>query len=263
VYQWVEESLVLSGARWVAATTDDYAKHSALRRTPAEKVVVLPNGVDTTVFRPERNTDALRARYGLSEDEPIVLFVGGLDTAHYFKGIPILLQSIARLPGVRVLVIGEGDLRPSYREMAHQSGLEERVQFTGHVSQEELPLHYNLADVVVLPSTTRGEAFGMVLIEAMACGIPVVASNLPGVRSVVEDGVNGRLVPPGDATALVEALRALLADSEMRQRMGRDGRMKTERIYDWRLIGLQLERLYLQALGISGESPVALERRAG
>jgi glycosyltransferase involved in cell wall biosynthesis len=116
------------------------------------------------------------------------------------------------------------------------------------VSALSLPLHYALSDVVVLPSTTRGEAFGLVLLEAMASGIPVVASHLPGVRAVVDHGRNGLLVPPGDSSALAAAIADLLGDPARRVRMGHDGRRKVESVYDWRLLASQLEQLYLRAL---------------
>jgi glycosyltransferase involved in cell wall biosynthesis len=100
----------------------------------------------------------------------------------------------------------------------------------------------------VLPSTTMGEAFGVVLLEAMACGKPVIASNLPGVRSVVDDGRDGLLVQPGDAADLGQKLELLLADVHGRSEMGLRGRKKVEDQYDWPLIVPRLEKLYAEVL---------------
>jgi glycosyltransferase involved in cell wall biosynthesis len=246
-YRYLER-LVLRRARWVAATTDDYAQHSDLHDFPRDRLTEMPNGVDIETFRPGLDAGELRRRYRLHERDRIVLFVGALDRAHYFKGVPLLLTAVARLSDIRLLIVGEGDLRRSYEQAAAAAGLNGRVRFVGAVSDRELPLHYALSDVVVLPSTTRGEAFGLVLLEAMASGIPVVASHLPGVRAVVDHGRNGLLVPPGDSSALAAAIADLLGDPARRVRMGHDGRRKVESVYDWRLLASQLEQLYLRAL---------------
>src|SRR5205814_1893675 len=161
---------------------------SRLAAQPPERLVELPNGVDVERFRPGLASGELRARYGLARMEQVVLFVGGLDRAHYFKGLPVLLRALARLPkDVALLVVGDGDRREAYARLARAAGLGRRVRFAGSVADAELPRHYALADLVVLPSTTRGEAFGLVLLEAMACSRAVVASRLPGVQAVVDD----------------------------------------------------------------------------
>jgi glycosyltransferase involved in cell wall biosynthesis len=116
------------------------------------------------------------------------------------------------------------------------------------VPAADLPAHYALCDLLALPSTTMGEAFGLVLLEAMATAKPVVASNLPGVRSVVADGADGLLVRPGDAADLAAKLRVLLDDPARRMEMGRRGRQKVEAHYDWPVVIPRLARVYDQAL---------------
>jgi len=111
--------------------------------------------------------------------------------------------------------------------------------------------YYRLAQVTVLPSVTMGEAFGLVLLESMACGTPVIASNLPGVRSVVRDGVDGFLVAPGDAEELGRKMRVLLDDSSQRRAMGKAGRDKVVERYSWEHIGARLAVIYEQMLGIT------------
>lgn len=244
---------VLTRARKVLATSRDYAEASRLSellRTRPGAVGVLPNGVDVERFHPNVNVGDLRARYGLDPEDRIVLFVGGLDRAHYFKGIPVLLEAVARVPDTRVklLLVGDGDLRPAYQGQAAALGLEKRVLFCGRVPDDALPAHYALCDLLALPSTTLGEAFGLVLLEAMACGKPVIASNLPGVRSVVSDGETGLLVTPGDAHDLTEKLCTLLDSPVRRQEMGARGRAIVEKTYAWRRIIPRLVAIYEEVL---------------
>lgn len=247
---------ILHGARRVLATSADYARHSRLapllRHHPTHppRVGVLPNGVDVQHFAPRTDTACLRLRYGIPPDAPVLLFVGALDRAHYFKGVAVLLQALARLPNpcVHLLVVGSGDLQPAYARRAAELGMAARVSFCGRVPAADLPTYYSLADLLVLPSTTRGEAFGMVLIEALACATPVIASNLPGVRSVVAHGSDGLLVPPANPHALAQAISVLLSNPARRQAMGARGRAKVQQQYAWQVIIPQLEQIYREVL---------------
>lgn len=244
---------LLAGARLVMATSLDYARHSRLAPLLGRgNVVELPNGVDTRRFHPAPADRALRAAHGIGDGERVVLFVGSLDRAHYFKGVDVLLRAFAMLGALpaRLLVVGRGDLRPQYQAQAAALGIMERVCFDDGVADAELPAHHRLADVLVLPSTTRGEAFGVVLLEAMAGGVPVVASDLPGVRSVVTSTDGGLLAPAGDADATAAALRLLLTDERLRQDMGRRGQAAVGRLYAWPRVIDELEAIYRRALGL-------------
>ncbi|MBC7261710.1 MAG: glycosyltransferase family 4 protein [Chloroflexi bacterium] len=244
---------ILERASKVLATSWDYARSSRLRellqRKPAA-VDELPNGVDTERFHPAVDARALRAHYGLAADERVVLFVGALDRAHFFKGVAVLLQALAHVRDrhVRLLIVGDGNLRPAYERHASLLGLDKRVIFCGRVSDAELPAHYALCDLLVLPSTTMGEAFGLVLLEAMACGKPVIASNLPGVRSVVHDGKDGLLAQPGDVHDLADKMRMMLDDPRRRHEMGELGRAKVEEKYAWHKIIPRLAQVYEEVL---------------
>jgi glycosyltransferase involved in cell wall biosynthesis len=153
--------------------------------------------------------------------------------------------------------VGDGDLRPHYEQLTNELGLSERIRFAGRVAGHDLPSVYRAADFLVLPSETRGEAFGVVLLEAMASGRPVIATHLPGVRSVVSDGIDGLLVPPGNHRALSAAIAKLAALSpECRQHMGLAGRRKVEAEYGWERIGDRLEALYREV-----EAEIAGARR--
>ncbi|NCC37312.1 MAG: glycosyltransferase family 1 protein [Chloroflexia bacterium] len=246
--------MTLRSAACLLFTSKDYgyASHSRpLVHASSVCIRELPNGVDVNTFAPGSGV-ALRQRLGVGTAQPLVLLVGGLDRAHYFKGVSILLHALAALPSsVQAMIVGDGDLRSDYEATAAQLGLAERVAFVGRVSDAELPEYYRAADVTVLPSTTMGEAFGLVLIESLACATPVVASNLPGVRTVVEHGNDGVLVPPGDVTALTTALDVLLGNPGQRKAMGRCGRAKVLARYAWPIIGTRLEQIYAEVLGQS------------
>ena len=160
-----------------------------------------------------------------------------------------MLRALADLPDVSAILVGTGELVPSYERLAVDLGLGRRVVFAGRVDKDALPAYYRAADLLVLPSETAGEAFGMVLLEAMACGRAVVASDLPGVRSVVSHGRDGLLVPPRNVDALGAAITEVARmPAEARMRMGLAGRAKVEREYDWARIGDLLESLYADAM---------------
>ena len=159
-----------------------------------------------------------------------------------------LIEAMSRLRETdyrwRLVVVGSGELASAYRDLAAQLNIGSKTVFTGYVPGELLPQYYQLADVAVLPSVDASEAFGLTLVEAMACARPVVATNLPGVRSVVSDGQNGLLVNPKDADDLASKIHYLLANPAVGQQFGQAGRRKVEQQYDWRIIGKQLDELY-------------------
>ena len=243
---------LLRRATRLCPTSLDYFQQSrfaCLLERGDGQVVELPNGVDDGRFQPGPIDVAERARRQLPRDGFVVVFVGGMDRAHFFKGVPLLLRALTSLPDVSALMVGDGDLRSDFVELAAELGIADQVRFTGRVPDRHLPAIYRAGDVTILPSWTAGEAFGLVLIEAMACGRPVIASDLPGVRTVVSDGEDGLLVPPGDETALAAAIRSMAAlPPERRLAMGMAGRSKVEARYSWERIGDRLEALYLDVL---------------
>jgi glycosyltransferase involved in cell wall biosynthesis len=240
--------LVLRRAARLCPTSLDYLRHSAVADLGAamgSRVVPLPNGVDLERFRVVPADPSARRGFGLPPEGAVVLFVGAMDHAHHFKGVPTLLEALQRTPEASALLVGDGELRPDYERRAAALGIEGRVRFAGRIATDRLVDAYRAADVLVLPSVTRGEAFGMVLLEAMASGRPTIATDLPGVRSVVDPGRDGLLVPPGDAAALAAAIGEVAAmPAEQRAAMGATGRAKVERDYGWERIGDRLEALY-------------------
>jgi glycosyltransferase involved in cell wall biosynthesis len=252
-YQTLLLPPVLRDAALIMPTTLDYARVSRLAPVLAQrpdKVADMPNGVDIELFHPRVDTGDLRRRYGLGGGDVVVLFVAALDRAHRFKGLEVLLRALTRLRvgWAKALVVGEGELKASYMRLAQRLGLGERVIFCGRVPQEQLAAYYAVADCLVLPSITMDEAFGLVLLEAMACATPVVASNLPGVRAVVSDGIDGLLTQPASVADLQCKLEMLLADATLRSDMGQQGRAKVQEKYAWEKIARRLEHVYHDVL---------------
>jgi glycosyltransferase involved in cell wall biosynthesis len=255
-YQKLIGPLVVRGASRVLPVSIDHFRASPSYRYVAQepgRVVEIPNGVDITRFRPDVDGSPIRARLGIPENAVVVGYLGAMDHAHLFKGVPVLLEALSQLTceqPVHLLAVGGGDLQPDYRRQGDRLGLRARSSWTGTVSAEELPAHLGAMDVLVLPSLGTGaESFGIVLIEAMAAGKPVVATTLPGVRRVVDDGRDGYVVPPGDAQRLVEALERLIRNPGLRRVFGAAGRRKVEERYDWRKIAARIEEQYVDVLG--------------
>ncbi len=212
---------ILRGAARVLVSSHDYAAHASIARLGLD-LVERPYGVDTARFRPSDRA-ASRVALGVDPVRPMVLFVGGMDADHAFKGVPQLIDAFARADiadRAQLVLVGDGELREGFAARAARAGLGDAVRFLGRVDDATLVEAYRAADLTVLPSTTRAEAFGIVLAEAMACGSPVLASEWPGVRTVVDPSQGGRLVPAADVPALAGALREIMSDGDLRMRMG-------------------------------------------
>lgn len=216
------EQALLRRARAVIATSQAYADSSAALAPWKEKVHAIPLGLPDAAF----------ARTAHSVEWPAPgLRLLGVGRLSYFKGFDVLLRALAQVPEASLVLIGGGECDASLRALARELDIESRVRFTGRLDMDAagqafLESAYASADVFCLPSTERAESFGIVLLEAMRAGLPVVASDIPGsgVGFVVRDGETGMLVPPNDAAALAAALRRLAADANLRQRCGNAGR---------------------------------------
>lgn len=242
-------------AQFACFTSLDYAEHSKFtqgsERAKSPNIVELPNGADIHHFSPGAPPAMLHDELQLA-GRRVVLFVGALDRPHYFKGVDRFLEAASLLnhDDLFLIIVGSGDLHDEYQRKAAELGIQDHVAFPGFVPDDLLPGYYRLADVTVLPSVTMGEAFGLVLVESLACGTPVIASRLPGVRTVVADGVDGYLVEPGNVVELAASLDHLLGlpDTD-RRAMGQAGRRKVEARYSWERVGDILEGLYVEVAG--------------
>jgi len=204
----------------------DGLKALVQKSAPDQPVLVIPNGVDVSRFRPVETP---------SEDRAVrVGFVGRL--VHQ-KGVDVLLKAVALLdPALPFVVdiVGDGAERQELESLGASLGVAHRVRFLGWKSSEELPELYRCMDVLALPS--RDEGMPNVVLEAMATGLPVVATKVAGTEELVHDGETGLIVPPEDHQALAEALRRAVTDRETRTSMGAAGRTLVEARYTWRRV---------------------------
>lgn len=208
---------LLERASAIIVATPHHLTCCPLLQPMRQKCVVIPFGIDLESFRltahTERRAQQLRAQFG----DRLILFVGRLV---YYKGVDVLIRAMTQVAG-HLLVVGGGPWEKKLRQLVQRLALENKVNFQGEVSSDVLPAYYHACDVFVLPSTHRSEMFGLVQLEAMACGKPVVSTALPtGVSWVNQHEVTGLIVPPADPSALASAIRRLLDDPDRRIRLG-------------------------------------------
>lgn len=229
---------VLAHADRVLATSPAYARSSPFLRRVADHVEIVPLGIETGRFAAiERRPEALEVGR-----EGRVLFVGRL---RYYKGLDVLLDAMARLTGARLAIVGDGPMGPELGARARRLGLEDRIEWAGDVSEAGLLTELARADVFVLPSTARSEAYGLAMVEAMAAGLPVVSTELgTGTSWVNQDGITGLVVPAGQPEPLAAAVRRLLEDAELRRRMGEAARSRAVGALDARVMIDRVEAIY-------------------
>ncbi|MGA7923207.1 MAG: glycosyltransferase family 4 protein [Thermoplasmata archaeon] len=236
----------LAGVDRVIVHTRSYATTSAVLR--GRNIAIIPSSVDVQRFRPDVDGREIRHRLGF-DDKRVLAFTGRL-VPH--KGVDSLLRAMVGLPpDVALLVIGRGSRLPELRALARRLNLLGRVQFASDVSDDELPAYLRAADIFVFPSQNRLEGFGLAVVEAMAAGLPVVITDMPGVREVIEPGVEGVLVEPLIASDLTDRVRELLDDPERRRKMGERARQRAEERYALATVARSLLNLYedLRAAG--------------
>jgi len=241
---------VLDRAAAIIATSPAYVDSSPVLRRMRERCTVVPLGVNVERFAPGacEAVHQLRARLlPAAGARPIVLFVGCL---RYYKGVDVLLRALASHPAAALLVVGDGPMRSEWAALARRLLPPERVVFTGELAEDELPACYRLADLFVLPATLRAEAFGTVLLEAMASGLAAISTELStGTSWVNRHGETGLVVPPGDAPALAVALASLLDDPGRRARLGAAARERVVSEFSLAAMVAGVERVYRSVLG--------------
>ncbi len=251
----IEREAVRESAAIVAASEIEAAELRRFYQADHAQMRIIPCGVDPDVFHPVRQADA-RDQLGLDQCQRIVLFVGRIEQ---IKGIDILLRALALLffhrPELRreicLLVVGgaldPGDDAPEtekiteLRRLVHDHRMEDNVTFVGSRDQTQLTLYYAAADVCAVPSLT--ESFGLVALEAMACGTPVVGTRVGGLQTLIEDGESGFLVPAGDYKALAGSIAQVLTDHRLRMHLAHGARDRAEH-FTWRSVGDRITALY-------------------
>lgn len=232
--------LVLRGATLVIANSRNTRGILIDRwRLPEERVRLLNPGVDTRQFAPAERRPAVRARLGWS-DRPVILTVGRLQRR---KGQDTMIRALRAVrdlvPDVLYAIVGAGEEHRRLVELAHEQGLASAVSFLGEVTDRQLVECYQQCDLFVLPNREIDgdiEGFGMVLLEAQACGRPVIAGRSGGTAEAMRDGISGRLVACEEPDALAAAVGELLADEALRREMGDRGRDWVTREFDWEVV---------------------------
>ena len=255
---------LLNQADTIVTASLDYIKESQIKdyyKDHPEKFREIPFGVDTKKFQPKLVNQVIENRILAKAQEIVhyvndkfikrhrlnILFVGGLDSAHYFKGVEVLLNSLFLSVNRNwsLKIIGNGNLRPHYEEIAERLKIDKQVEFAGNLDEPELIRSFQDADLFVLPSINGNEAFGLVLIEALACGVPVIASDLPGVRRVFENNKQGLLAEAGNINDLTKKLEFIFNNESLRKNMALAARRLAEQKYDLSKIKDRLESLFV------------------
>lgn len=247
VYRPFEQAL-LKRAAAIIVTSQRYRDASAALAPWHAKTRVISLGIDAAP------TPIAAAPDWPAHGDFRLLAVGRLS---YYKGFATLIAALAKLPHASLLLVGHGELLEALRKSAVSHGVAERVRFVGDLDDASLVASYNSADAFVLPSLDRGEAFGLVLLEAMRAGLPIVASAIPGsgVNHVVADEISGLLVPPGDAAALAAALLRLIADPELCKRLGKAGQRRWQDEFTLERAGRATLALYREVLDADSPEP--------
>src|ERR1700680_311082 len=243
----VEGEIAQQADLLIGSTADEADDLINAYKANPDGVFVLPPGGDRATFQPIDRTEA-RRKIGYDSGR-VLLFVGRLER---LKGVEIAIRALALLrdrehDDLRLIVLGEdsrdgeGSEKERLKAVAAAVGVRDRVDFLGSVAQHELPYFYAAADACVMPSYS--ESFGLVALEAQACGCPVVASGVSGLRSVVRDDVSGYLIDGHDPAEYAERIGRLLADPELAQQMGRRGRLLAQR-FSWNRTADRLEGLF-------------------
>jgi glycosyltransferase involved in cell wall biosynthesis len=239
---------VLSSADVIIATTEAYANESPFLKGYKDKIVIIPNGINIEEVTTIHTQEECRNMLGLLYDAPIILFFGSLVR---YKGPDVLLKAFKTVkkefPKAKLIFAGRGEMFEELSNQALKLDLVKDVLFTGFVEEDKKPLYFKAADIFCLPSTTMAESFGIVNLEAMASGIPIVASNLGGIPDIVKHGVNGLLAEPGNDQNLADNLLCLLKDKDMRKRFGDQGK-KLVVNFSWDEIAIKTEQLYRDIL---------------
>ncbi len=219
---------IFNKADAVIYASDDYIKNSKIKKIYNKyktKFYEIPFGVDTNKFQylPKQN-----------HKKKIILFVAALDKAHYFKGLDVLFKAVVSMKlDFELRIVGDGDLKQDYISKSKELKIDHSIKFLGKLPDKDLVRQYQEADLFILPSINRHEAFGLVLLEAMACGTPVIATNLPGVRKVFNHNEEGFLVKINDENDLKDKMNLILNDEKLWKTMSNNALNLVETKYSW------------------------------
>jgi len=232
--------LVLKNANAVIALTEDMKKE--MQKICNRGVPVIPNGIDLEKFGDLPTKEAIRGRLGLNNSDSVIVFVGSLRPV---KGVKYLIQAMdivrQKDTNARLMLVGDGEERDYLRSVVSELHLGRYVTFVGEVTNDDVPQYMIASDVFALPSLSEG--FPVVSLEAMASGLPIVATKIGGLPEIIEDGRNGFLVKPREAKEIAEKVLHLLGDDDLRKRISENNKEKAKS-YSWKSIVQRLEEIY-------------------
>ena len=232
---------ILSNASVIISPSEHYVTASSFLLKYKDKVVAIPNGIDFDEFDLPYSKEDCRKLLGLPFNKKILLFIGNLVPQ---KGTDVLLQAMTmilkELPDTLLIVAGKGNMRKKLQELSLRLGIETNVIFSGYLGDEKR-FYYKASDLFVIPSLL--DCFPIVNLEAMACGIPIVASKVGGIPDAIKNGENGLLVRPGSPNDLSDAIIYLLQNERERKLMGENGKKKVK-CYSWEKIAEDTEKIY-------------------
>jgi len=239
----------LNRAKVIICPSQSFVKESKFLSPYVGKIQIIPNGIGSDDFSQSSLTKTeCRKKLGLPLDVKIILFFGFLSP---YKGPEILLQSfkeiVSRNPNTMLIFGGNGAMKNQLESMARTLDIDDKVLFLGFVKECDKEILFRSADIFCLPSTMSTESFGIVNIEAMAAGLPIVASSTGGIPDIVHDNINGFLVRPRDAIDLTEKLLLLLNDERLRNQFGINNVIASKE-YSWKEIGEKTIKIYKSIL---------------
>lgn len=249
IYNSTLGNFLLKNSDLIITTTMNYAEKSIILKKFKHKIRVVPNGVNPNKFNKNKDGEKIKAYYNIPIQSKAILFVGAIEE---YKGIEYLIRTFKKVLNYEkmgyLIIVGSGALSKQLKEMTLELGIFDNVIFTGYVKDSDLPYYYSACDLFVLPSISGGEGFGIVQLEAMACGKPVICTDLPGVNEVDKNEVASIHIPPKDSEALANAIIKLLENEKLAREMGENGRKLVEEKYTWERVAEETGEIYLSLL---------------
>ena len=243
INDWTVGRVVLKGSDRVITVSRKTMEYVLKLGADMSKTSVMHNGVDTTFFHP-MNREESRDKLGLPKNKTVILTIRRLV---YKNGLDTFIESASLLtrdyPHLLFIVIGKGPNRKLIEKRVRELDIDDNVRLTGFVPEKLLPLYYNAADYFVIPSSS-GEGLPLVLLEAMACGLPVIATTVGGTPEIVKDMKNGVLVPPRNPKALAETISKFLSNKELGLAIGEEARNTVEDRFTWEENVRRLQNVY-------------------
>ena len=242
IYNTTALKSLLNKADRIIITQDDYIESPHLKNYK-DKIVTIPNGVDTELFKPS-NTPRNKNQ---------IFFLSVLDKFHKYKGLDYLLDAIVEvkkvIPDVKLVVGGKGELLDHYKQTAQRLKIEDNVEFKGFLTDQEVIKQYATSELFVLPSiSSLQEGFGIVVLEALSCKTPVISTTIVGVADDVVKTNSGIIIPTKDTQALTDAIIKILQDDNLKEEMGENGRKLVQEKYEWKIIAEKIHDLYEEVL---------------